>query len=64
MPLCRRARRARAWAVRRGRPAGGSVADGVIQAQPACPGKWKMCKEEGRVNSNTDVMYITILKYF
>ncbi len=36
------------------------VADGVIQVQPACPGKWKMCKGEERVNSNTDEMYIHV----
>jgi hypothetical protein len=38
------------------------VADGVIWAQPACPGKWKMCKEEERVNSNTDLMYIHVFQ--
>jgi hypothetical protein len=42
----------------------GIVADGVIRAEPACPGKWKMCKEEERVNSNTDVMYIQIIHVF
>jgi hypothetical protein len=31
-----------------------------VSGTASLPRKWKMCKEEERVNSNTDVMYIHV----